>query len=308
MFDAAAVAELEQAAGRTGERAAGLGRLTTLGCGGAAAFLIDADSSSHLAALLAVTARRGIPTSIIGLGSNLLVADSGWDGLAIRLSGALKLCKAIGGGRLECGGGASLPRAASTAAEAGMSGLEPLAGIPGTVGGAVAMNAGAWGTSIGDLIAEAEICLPGECRIIAATDLEFSYRDCRLPAGAVISRAILSMRPGEPDEIFAGMEGYRRRRRETQPVGERTCGSVFRNPEDGMSAGELLDRAGCKGLRRGGASVSLAHANFIVNNGGASAADVIGLMDECRARVHEKFGITLEPEVRMLGETGLKPL
>ena len=308
MFDPAARAEIEQAAGRKGTSAAGSGRLTTLGCGGKVAFFIETDSSESLAAVMGVAAARGIDWFVIGRGSNLLVADSGWDGLVIRLTGKLKECTVLADGRLECGGGAALPRVATVAAKAGLSGLEALAGIPGTIGGAVAMNAGAWGTAIGDLTEKVLVCLPGACRTLEADSPEFSYRACELPVGSVVSRVVLALKPGEPEGIRAAMKDYRGRRERSQPAGERTCGSVFRNPTGEKSAGELLDRAGCKGLTIGGAAVSLTHANFIVNQGGASAADIIGLIDECRARVYRKFGVTLELEVKLLGDIGLRPL
>lgn len=331
MFDEAARSDLEQAAGKPGTARAGMARLTTIGCGGGAAFLLEADSPEQLAAILEVAARFSLDRFVLGLGSNLLVADSGWDGLVIKLSGKLKDCHAsvpgevknrqeskkrqesknrqeAGGGQIECGGGASLPRAATTAVDAGLSGLEPLAGIPGTIGGAVAMNAGAWGTSIAELIRRVEISLPGEVRTLEREQLNFSYRQAELPEGSVVSRVVLDLNTGDPEEIRAAAADFRRRRAETQPTGERSCGSVFRNPETGSSAGELLDRAGCKGLKHGAAAVSQTHANFIINEGGCSAADVIRLMDECRRRVHEKFGVILEPEVKFLGNISLKPL
>lgn len=308
MFDGKVLEEFEAAAGRAGVTGAGLGRMTTLGCGGPAALLIEIDSSEKLAAVMSLAAENGIEWFVLGYGSNLLVADDGWDGLVIRLTGELKECEAKSGGQLECGAGASLTRAASVAAAAGLSGLEPLAGIPGTVGGAIAMNAGAWGTEIGSLTARVTLCLPGECKVLEADSLKFSYRHCELPEGSVITRVVLALEPAEPEKVRETMSGFSSRRGEAQPAGERTCGSVFRNPSDGASAGELLDRSGCKGLEHGGATVSQSHANFIVNRGGATAADIIWLMDECRRRVHESNGIILEPEVRFLGDIGLEPL
>ncbi|MBI5871346.1 MAG: UDP-N-acetylmuramate dehydrogenase [Actinobacteria bacterium] len=308
MFDRKVLEEFEAAAGRAGTTDASLDRLTTLGCGGPAALLLEIDSSEKLAAAMSVAAAHGIDWFVLGYGSNLLVADTGWDGLVIRLSGELKECKAQSGGRLECGAGASLTRAASLAAAAGLSGLEPLAGIPGSVGGAIAMNAGAWGTEIGSLAARVLLCLPGECRALEAGSLSFSYRHCELPKDSVVTRVVLALEPAEPEAVRETMAEYSRRRGDAQPSGERTCGSVFRNPSEGASAGELLDRSGCKGLEHGGASVSQVHANFIVNRGTATAADVIWLMDECRRRVHDSEGIVLEPEVRFLGDIGLAPL
>lgn len=308
MFDRKVLEEFEAAAGHQGTTAAGLDRLTTLGCGGPAALLLEIDSSERLTEVMSVAATHGIDWFVIGYGSNLLVADTGWDGLVIRLTGGLKQCEAQTGGRLECGAGASVTRAASVAAAAGLSGLEPLAGIPGTVGGAIAMNAGAWGTEIGSLTAQVLLCLPGECRALKAESLKFSYRHCELPEGSIVTRVVLALDPADPEAVRETMTDYSNRRGDAQPSGERTCGSVFRNPAEGASAGELLDRSGCKGLEHGGAAVSQVHANFIVNRGTATAADIIWLMDECRHRVHESDGIVLEPEVRFLGDIGLAPL
>jgi len=308
LFDRKVLEEFETAAGHAGTSGANLDRLTTLGCGGPAALLIEVGSPERLAAVLSVAAGHAIEWFILGHGSNLLVGDSGWDGLVIRLIGELKECKVRDDDRLECGAGASLTRVASVAAAAGLSGLEPLAGIPGSVGGAIAMNAGAWGTEIGSLAEKVFVCEPGGCSEMQAADLRFSYRHLDLPVGTVVARALLALTPDDPDVIREAMTVYSRRRREAQPTGERTCGSVFRNPVEGPSAGELLDRSGCKGLEHGGAAVSQAHANFIANRGGATAADIIWLMDECRRRVHDQSGIVLEPEVRFLGGIGLKPL
>lgn len=308
MFDGEVLEEFEAAAGHAGTTGAGLERLTTIGCGGPAALLLEIDSPERLAAVLSVAAAHGIDWFVLGYGSNLLVADEGWDGLVIRLTGELKECEAQSGGRFECGAGASLSRAASVAANAGLSGLEPLAGIPGTVGGAIAMNAGAWGSEIGSLTARVLLCLPGGCQALESDSLRFSYRHCELPQGSVVTRVVLALEPADPEVIRETMAEYSRSRGDVQPSGERTFGSVFRNPVGGASAGELLDRSGCKGLDHGGAAVSKVHANFIVNRGTATAADVIWLMDECRRRVHDSKGIVLEPEVRFLGDIGLAPL
>ncbi|MDO8736397.1 MAG: UDP-N-acetylmuramate dehydrogenase [Thermoleophilia bacterium] len=308
MFDQKVLDEFETAAGREGTSGARLDRLTTLGCGGPAAILMEIDSPEELASVLAVASANSIDWFVLGYGSNLLVADSGWDGLVIRLSGELKECVVQEEGRLECGAGAALTRAASAAAAAGLSGLEPLAGIPGTIGGAVAMNAGAWGTEIGNIIGRVLVCLPGECRELSAGDMRFSYRHCELPEGSVIARVTLALDYDEPDNIREATAGFSGRRSEAQPTGERTCGSVFRNPPEGPRAGELLDSSGCKGLERGGAMVTEAHANFIANRGGATATDIVWLMDECRRRVYDQAGIVLEPEVRFLGDISLEPL
>lgn len=298
--------ELEQAAGKPGTVAAPLDRLTTLGCGGAAALMLEVDTGERLAALLSVAGRRALPWFVLGRGSNLLVADTGWDGLAIKLSGELKTFT-IEDCRVTSGAGVTLAKLAVAAAEAGLSGLEPLAQIPGSVGGAVAMNAGAYGTAIGDYVTAVEIVRAGETRAVAGSELGFAYRECRLPPGTVVTRVMLDLEPRDPETVSAAMKEFQDRRGGSQPIGSRTCGSVFKNPP-GESAGELLDRAGCKGMRVGGAEISTVHANFIVNTGGATAADVLALMDQCRRAVHDRFGVALEPEVKLLGEISLQPL
>ncbi|MHB0915489.1 MAG: UDP-N-acetylmuramate dehydrogenase [Thermoleophilia bacterium] len=306
MLEGTVRSELEQAAGKPGSVAAPLAGYTTLGCGGPAALLLEVDSGEGLAAVLAVAEDNAVPWFVLGRGSNLLVADSGWPGLVLKLSGSLKDLT-INGSRIDCGAGATLARLAAAAAEAGLSGLEPLAQIPGTVGGGVAMNAGAYGAAIADLVATIEIALPSGTRTIAGDALDFSYRHCDLPAGAVVSRVTLALTAADPETVKGAMKDYRHQRGGSQPVGSRTCGSVFKNPPGG-SAGELLDKAGCKGMRAGGAEISTVHANFIVNTGSAAAADVLQLMERCRLLVHERFGVVLEPEVRLLGDITLGPL
>lgn len=299
--------QIEQAAGRKGSAGRPLASMTTLGCGGPAALIIEADSRAHLAAILASARQADIPWFILGHGSNLLVADDGWDGLVITLGGEFRECHR-NGERLSCGAAATLPRIARIASGAGLSGLEPLAYIPGTIGGALAINAGAYGTSIGDLVVEAEICLPGEVKTITADDLSFGYRTSRVPAGSVVSRVVLELKQGDPEAIAGKMLQLRRQREESQPVRDKSCGSVFKNPPGEKSAGQLLDEAGCKGLDSGGASVSDIHANFIINRGDATARDVIDLMNRCRRKVKDVSGVTLEPEVMLLGNMELDSL
>lgn len=268
--------------------------------------MLEVDSASRLAEVLATAVAREIPWFVIGKGSNVLIADSGWPGLVIQLAGELKLFD-IEAGRVDAGGGVTLSRLAAAAAEAGLTGLEPLALIPGTVGGAVAMNAGAYGSAIAHVVESVELCLPGELRQVPRDELSFSYRRCLLPADAIVSRVVLRLVTADPEGVRAAMNDFKSRRRRTQPAGGRTCGSVFRNPPD-SSAGELLERAGCKGMRAGDAEISIVHANFIENKGAARAADVLKLMNECRRRVHESFGVILEPEVRLLGDIELEHL
>lgn len=304
MLDAGLRAALEKAAGREGAADVTLAGMTTLGCGGPAALVIVAGDTAALAAILATASDSNLDWCVLGRGTNLLVSDRGWEGLVIRLTGELASCRADGE-RLHCGAGLPLPRAAALAADAGLSGLEPLAGIPGSVGGAVAMNAGAFGANMGDLTESIEICLPGETRLLGAGEAGFAYRSANLPPDAVVASATLALKAGDREAIRQATQDFRRRRDSSQPKGS-TCGSVFKNPPGGKSAGRLLDEAGCKGLSAGGAVVSEQHANFIINRGGASAADVLELMNCCRQRVRESSGILLEPEVRLLGDIELK--
>lgn len=306
MSEETAATELAAAAGRPVLEEAAMEGRTTIGCGGPVDFLVEAVNTERLQAILQTAGRRRLPWIILGQGSNLLVADQGWRGLAITLAGELDGYD-FQGNEMHAGGGLLLPRAARLAAERGLSGLEPLAGIPGTIGGAVAMNAGAFGAAIGDLVLQVEICGPEYCSRLERDELDFRYRNGNLPPETVVSRAVLALKPGDAAGIQAAVQDFRSRREGSQPRG-RTCGSVFKNPSGGASAGELLDRAGCKGMSQGGAEVSRLHANFIVNKRQARTADVLGLMNRCRRQVYESFGVELEPEVRFLGDIGMGPL
>ena len=307
MLDQKIVKEIEKAAGRDGVREAPMKHFTSFGCGGPAAFMITAENSLRLAGILRILEDSALPWFVIGKGTNLLVSDEGFPGVIINLSGELDKCL-VDGSKVICGAGALLPGAARLAARSDLSGLEPLAHIPGTLGGAVAMNAGAHGSAIGDLVEWVEICTPGQCRRMGRADMEFGYRASSLASGAVIARVKLSLRPANGQEIHEAMIAYRKQRQATQPRGSRTFGSVFKNPSLDQSAGSLMDKAGCKELSFGGAAVSRVHANFIVNKGNATASEVVKLMNACRQRVFEKFGLVLEPEVRFLGNIGLDDL
>ncbi len=307
MYDAAFLSALEKAAGKPLKNSVPLSSMTTIGCGGPAALVAEVDTPHALSEVLAAATEQEMPWFVIGLGSNLLVADDGWDGMILMLTGDLKACRRQGDG-LACGGGASLPAAARTAMQEGLSGLEALAGIPGTLGGAVSMNAGAYGSFIGEITESVQVCLPGKVLELAAESLRFGYRHCELPDGSVVSKVVLSLESAGSVEIGQKMESFRYRREAAQPQGVRTFGSAFRNPVEGEGAGRLLEQAGCKGLARGGAAVSGQHANFIINRGGATTGDVLSLMNSCRKKVFEQFGVKLEPEVRFLGNIGLEPL
>jgi UDP-N-acetylenolpyruvoylglucosamine reductase len=282
-----------------------LARLTTVRTGGPADWFARPRSEQELLDLLAWADSEGLAVGTIGSGSNLLVADDGFRGLAIKLDGELAKIERDGE-RLLCGGGARLPSAAAKAAAWGLSGLEFGVNIPGTAGGAVKMNANAYGGQLAEVLEWVDVCSPGGRRRCVPEQLGFAYRSSNLGPAEVVSRVCFDLRPADPGSIKVTLEGMRGRRREAQPSGIKTFGSTFKNPADrraeGRSAGQLLEAAGCRGLRHGGARFSEKHANFVENDEGATTADVLELMAEGRRRVHERFGVVLEPEVQVLGE------
>jgi UDP-N-acetylenolpyruvoylglucosamine reductase len=287
------------------ERDYPLARLTTVRTGGAADWFARPSDRGQLGALLAWAGEEGLGIGVIGSGSNLLVADDGFRGLALKLDGGLAAVDRDGE-RLHCGGGARLPSAAAKAAGWGLSGLEFGVNIPGTVGGAVRMNANAYGGRLAQVLEWVDVCTPeGSDRRHPGT-LGFAYRSSNLGPHEVVAGAGFALSAADPAEVKATMASLRMRRHEAQPAGIKTFGSTFKNPEDeragGRTAGRLLEAAGCQGLRVGGARFSPEHANFVENSGGATTADVLELMAEGRRRVHERFGVELEPEVQTLGE------
>ncbi|MBN1528145.1 MAG: UDP-N-acetylmuramate dehydrogenase [Thermoleophilaceae bacterium] len=288
-----------------------LERLTTVRTGGPADWFARPDSEERLVELLAWAGSEGVAVGVVGSGSNLLVADAGFRGLAMKLDGALATIEAEGR-RLLCGGGARLPQAAARAAREGLTGLEFGVNIPGTVGGAVKMNANAYGGDLSRVLEWVDVAGPEGTERREPADLGFSYRSSNLRAGEVVARASFVLAPADPSEVKATLAGMRAARREAQPSGIKTFGSTFKNPEDpraeGRSAGVLLDEAGCRGLAVGGARFSEKHANFVENTGTATTADVVALMAEGRRRVHRRFGVTLEPEVQLLGEVDASAL
>jgi UDP-N-acetylenolpyruvoylglucosamine reductase len=282
-----------------------LARLTTIRTGGPADFFARPTDRGQLGALLAWAGEEGLEIGVVGSGSNLLVADEGFRGLALKLEGELATV-ARDGERLLCGGGARLPSAAAKAAGWGLSGLEFGVNIPGTVGGAVKMNANAYGGQLARVLEWVDVCTPQGGDRRGPEALGFAYRSSNLGPREVVARAGFSLGSGDPEEVKATMASMRARRHEAQPSGIKTFGSTFKNPEDeragGRTAGQLLEAAGCQGLRVGGARFSPKHANFVENAGEATTADVLGLMAAGRRRVHERFGVELEPEVQTLGE------
>ena len=287
------------------ERDYPLARLTTVRAGGHGDMFARAGSEEQLLELLAFAADRGVAVGVVGSGSNLLVSDDGFRGLVLKLDRDLATIERDGD-RVRCGGGARLPSAAAKSAGWGLSGLEFGVNIPGSVGGAVRMNANAYGGELARTLEWVDVCTAGGVDRRVPDDLGFSYRRSNLVAGEVVSAASFALTPAEPDDVKATLAGMRSKRREAQPSGIKTFGSTFKNPEDpraeGRSAGVLLDAAGCRGLRVGGARFSDKHANFVENMGEASTADILELMAEGRRRVHDLCGVVLEPEVQILGE------
>ena len=273
--------------------------------GGAAEVLVRPADADDLATLLHGLPNE-VPVHVIGACSNLIIRDGGLPGVTIRLGRGFATITAEADG-LVAGAAALDVTVAEHAAAAGLTGLEFLSGIPGSIGGAVAMNAGAYGGDLATVLDWAEIVTrTGEQRRLAAPDLAFAYRHAALPAGAVVSRVRLRGLPGAPALIATRMTEIRANREASQPIRARTGGSTFRNPE-GMKAWELIDAAGCRGLARGGAMVSEKHCNFLINTGTASAADIEGLGEEVRRRVLAATGVRLQWEIRRIGIPAGKP-
>ncbi len=282
-----------------------LSRLTTVRTGGAAEYFARAGTEQGLLELLGWAEEAGVPLSIVGSGSNLLVADDGVAGLAIKLDGALAEIS-VQAPLVLCGGGARLPAVAASSARAGLSGIEFGVNIPGTVGGAVRMNANAYGGELERVLRWVDLATARGVDRRSPTDLGLAYRSSALGEGQVVVRACLELERAPVETVKATLAEMRRRRHEAQPQGIKTFGSTFKNPEDpradGRSAGLLLAEAGCNGLAVGGARFAPKHANFIENTGTATTADVLALMAQGRARVLERFGVELEPEVQALGD------
>jgi len=287
------------------ERDYSLARLTTIRAGGSADYFARPAAEGELIELLRWADQEGLSIGLVGSGSNLLVSDQGFHGLVLKLAGHLA---EIGrdGTKVVCGGGARLPSASAKTAGWGLAGLEFGVNIPGTVGGAVRMNANAYGGELGRVLDEVTVCTGTGADRRRPSDLGFRYRGSNLGDREVVARATFALAESDPGDVKATMAEMRRRRKEAQPSGIKTFGSTFMNPEDpraeGRSAGQLLDAAGCRGLQVGGARLSPKHANFVENTGNATTADILGVMAEARRRVHDRFGIVLEPEVQVLGE------
>jgi len=279
---------------------AALDRLTWFKTGGAADWLFEPADLDDLVSFLGGL-DEGTPVMALGLGSNLIVRDGGVPGVVVRLGKPFAGVEVLRDQVLECGGGASGILVASTARDAGIGGLEFLRGIPGTVGGFVRMNGGAYGREVADVLGDCEVVLAdGQCISLPASDLAYSYRHSRLPDGAIVTSARFRGVPDDPASIGAEMDRIAAERERTQPLRTRTGGSTFKNPP-GKKAWQLVDAAGCRGLRLGGAQVSEKHANFLINTGEATSSDIEGLGEEVRRRVSQTQGVNLEWEIKRVG-------
>ncbi|MDP9086234.1 MAG: UDP-N-acetylmuramate dehydrogenase [Pseudomonadota bacterium] len=293
------VATLPRVRGRLTEQAP-LAPLLWFKAGGAARWLFEPADADDLANFLSeldpATAVLGL-----GLGSNMIVRDSGFDGVVIRLGKALARVEAIGDDRLRCGGGASGILISSSARDAQIGGLEFLRSIPGTVGGFVRMNGGAYGRETRDVLVESEVVLrSGGRRTLSVDDLHYRYRHSELPDQAIIVSATFRGHPAQPAAIQAEMDRIAAAREASQPLRSKTGGSTFKNPT-GRKAWALIDAAGCRGLTIGGAQVSEKHCNFLLNLGNATAGEIEALGEEVRRRVLAHSGVQLEWEIQRIG-------
>ncbi|TET52388.1 MAG: UDP-N-acetylmuramate dehydrogenase [Desulfobacteraceae bacterium] len=277
---------------------------TTFRTGGNVEAMYRAGNLQGLKHMVAFLADEGIPYLVMGSGSNLLVRDGGFDGVAIILDGSLASVEdcTVAEPSILVGAGLKVHRLVEYCAEKGLAGVEFMAGIPGTLGGAVAMNAGSWGKEIGEVISEVAVLTAGG--IVETRDrlsLAFTYRELDLPPGAIILNAKLGLRFDKPAVIKKRVASYLKQRKERFPLDMPSAGSIFKNPEGGY-AGRLIDAAGLKEKAIGGAMISPKHANFILNTGKSSASDIVALMDLATVKVKEVFNIQLIPEIKVVGK------
>ena len=289
------------------EEGVALSRFTTIGTGGPAKAFARPESLAELEEALAWARQRGLAIATVGLGSNLLVADAGFDGLVLKLAAELAAAD-IDGERLVAGGGAANAVCLHRARGAGLGGFEFACAIPGTVGGGVCMNAGAYGSDWAAILDRALVVNGEGARWLSPDELGLSYRHSGLHHGQVVAGAEFRLEPRPADEIKAKVSELQALRKAAQPTNKRTFGSVFKNPEHELSAGRMLEACGLKGHRVGGAQISPRHANFIENADGARSDDAVALMAEARRRALEQFGVELEHEVEFLGPLELPPL
>ena len=284
-----------------------LSRFTTLGTGGPAAWLAEPDTQEKLGEVLSFARERGFGVAVIGLGSNLLVADEGVSMLVLRLRGDLAGAR-VSHNRVFAGGGSPNAVVLHRARAAGLSGFEFACAIPGTVGGGVWMNAGAYGSDFAAVLVNARVFSADGDQTLTPPQLEMTYRTSNLRQGQVVAEACLELTTRPEEEIKATIRELQLQRKASQPTNKRTFGSVFKNPEHELTAGRMLEACGLKGFRIGGAQISPMHANFIENAGGASTEDAVALMVEARRRAHEEYGVVLTHEVEFLGLPELPPV
>ncbi len=277
-----------------------LARFTTIGSGGPARWFARPETRSELEELLRWAAERDTPVAVVGLGSNLLAADEGVDALVLKLGGELAAVETRDD-LLVAGGGAPNAVALHRARAAGLGGFEFACAIPGTAGGGVWMNAGAYGNDWAAVLERAFVVTAGGSGWLSAEELGLEYRRSALRHGQVVAQVEFRLHPRAPDEIKATIAELNAQRKDAQPTNRRTFGSVFKNPEHELTAGRMLEACGLRGHRIGGAQISPKHANFIENADGARSADALALMAEARRRAREQFGVTLEHEVEFLG-------
>ncbi len=277
-----------------------LAKLVWFKTGGAADWLFEPADLDDLKAFME-RLDGNLPVMALGLGSNMIIRDGGVPGVVVRLGKPFAGVSVTGETTLQCGGGASGILVASTARDAGIAGLEFLRGIPGTVGGFVRMNGGAYGREVADILVDCDVILPdGEMVTLPASDLQYSYRHSALLEGAVVVSARFEGTPGDPEAIGAEMDRIAEARENSQPLRTKTGGSTFKNPEGGK-AWQLVDEAGCRGLKLGGAQVSEKHTNFLINTGDATSADIEGLGELVRDKVKAHSGVALEWEIQRVG-------
>lgn len=278
-----------------------MSRYTTFKVGGPADLMFFPESAQELQVALAAARAAQVPVQLVGNGSNLIVRDGGLRGLTIVMGEPFSQIR-VEGTRLYAQAGAKLSRVAMAAQEAGLSGLEFAAGIPGSLGGGCAMNAGAYGGQLSDVLTEAEVYLDGKILQLTKAQMEMGYRSTMpMRKGGIVLSACFTLNPDQPQEILGRMRELSARRREKQPLNMPSAGSTFKRPE-GYFAGALIEQCGLKGCARGGAQVSEKHAGFVVNTGNATAADILALIAHIQQVVRERTGVELEMEVRILGE------
>jgi UDP-N-acetylenolpyruvoylglucosamine reductase len=286
------------------EREVPLARFTTIGTGGPARLFARPQSLAELEEALELSAAGGLPVAVVGLGSNVLVADEGVEALVVRLEGELAAVR-VEGETLVAGGGAANAVALHAARNAALAGFEFACAIPGTAGGGVRMNAGAYGSDWAAVMGRALVVGRDGPAWRTAAELGLTYRHSELRAGEVVAQVEFALRRGDRDEIKAKVKELNATRKAAQPTNRRTFGSVFKNPDHELSAGRMLEACGLKGHRLGGAQISPKHANFIENADGARSEDAVALMAEARRRAREQFGVELAHEVQFLGRLRL---